>query len=170
MGDGRVEQIGSPEEIYDTPATIFVAGFIGSANLLPGTIAGEDGANVMVKLDSGPLVSCRRSGDAVGVASGPATVMVRPERLTLGSGDSAGQGIPATVTDLIFQGATQRVIMRTDDGADIVAHLESGDHSSGRPGDRLWLTWRPGSAFALRGAPMRAGATTTDVDQVEASL
>ena len=56
------------------------------------------------------------------------------------------------MTDLIFQGATQRVILRTDDGAEIVAHLDTSDHSSGRPGDRLWLSWSAGGAYALAGA------------------
>jgi TOBE domain len=100
----------------------------------------------------------------------PATVMLRPERLTLGGEAREGRGIQATVTDLIFQGATQRVILRTDAGAEIVAHLDSADRSSGRPGERLWLTWPEAAPYALPGVPAHAGATTTDVDTVEASL
>ena len=74
------------------------------------------------------------------------------------------------MTDLIFQGATQRVILRTDDGARSWPTSTPTDRASGRPGDRLCLTWQPGSAYALQGHPAHAGATTTDVDQVEASL
>jgi spermidine/putrescine transport system ATP-binding protein len=169
MNRGSIEQIGTPEDIYDRPATVFVAGFIGTANLLPGKAEGRDGDVVVVRLPSGDAVSCASSEGGVPDGS-PATVMLRPERLTLSSAAADGNGIQATVTDLIFQGPTQRVILRTDAGAEIVAHLESTDRSSGRPGDRLWLTWPPGAAYALPGLPAHAGATTTDVDTVEASL
>jgi spermidine/putrescine transport system ATP-binding protein len=168
MNHGSIEQIGTPEDIYDRPASVFVAGFIGTANLLPGKAERRDADGVLVRLPSGDAVRC--SSPDGGVADGSAaTVMLRPERLTLHAGVQEG-GIQATVTDLIFQGPTQRVILRTDAGAEIVAHLDSADRSSGRPGDRLWLTWPPGAAYALPGIPAHAGATTTDVDTVEASL
>jgi spermidine/putrescine transport system ATP-binding protein len=169
MNHGAIEQIGSPEDIYDRPATVFVAGFIGTANLLPGKADGQDGDGVVVRLPSGEAIRCTTPEGGVPDGS-PATVMLRPERLVLGTEARDGTGIQATVTDLIFQGATQRVILRTDAGAEIVAHLESADRSSGRPGDRLWLTWPAGAAYALPGVPAHAGATTTDVDTVEASL
>ena len=53
MSRGRVEQIGTPEEIYAAPASIFVAGFIGSANLLPGTLEAVGDGAARVRLDSG---------------------------------------------------------------------------------------------------------------------
>jgi spermidine/putrescine transport system ATP-binding protein len=169
MNGGRIEQIGPPEEIYGRPASVFVAGFIGTANLLPGTVVAANGDGVGVRLRSGVTVSC--AAPAPLPAGADATVMLRPERLALGSdGETAPASVPATVTDLIFQGATQRVILRTDDGAEIVAHLDPSDRSSGRPGDRVTVHWPADAALALPGHPDRAGATTTDVDQVEASL
>ncbi len=51
MSEGRVEQIGSPEEIYNSPASLFVAGFIGSANMLPGEVVARDGDDTVVELD-----------------------------------------------------------------------------------------------------------------------
>jgi spermidine/putrescine transport system ATP-binding protein len=56
MNEGVVEQIGTPEEIYQRPASLFVAGFIGSANLLPGTITSSDGDETVVQLECGPTV------------------------------------------------------------------------------------------------------------------
>src|SRR5688572_28708515 len=53
MSEGVVEQVGTPEEIYHSPATLFVAGFIGSANLLPGTVATQDADDVVVDLECG---------------------------------------------------------------------------------------------------------------------
>src|SRR5688572_22999410 len=53
MSEGVIEQVGRPEEIYHSPATLFVAGFIGSANLLPGTVASQDADDVVVDLECG---------------------------------------------------------------------------------------------------------------------
>ncbi len=170
MNHGVVEQIGSPETIYDQPASVFVAGFIGTANLLPGMVIAGNGPSVDVRLPSGVTVGC---GSVVPLDAGvQATVMLRPERLQLDDAEAGPDrgGVPATVTDLIFQGPTQRVILRTDDGAEIVAHLDPSDRSSGRPGDRLRVRWTSARPLALPGHPARAGATTTDVDEVEASL
>ena len=60
--------------------------------------------------------------------------------------------------------------VRTDDGTELVADLEADDGLSCQPGERLWITWKPGSAFVLPETTAFAGATGTDVEQVEASL
>jgi spermidine/putrescine transport system ATP-binding protein len=169
MSQGNVEQIGTPEEIYQRPSSVFVAGFIGTANLLPGTVDAADGSSAVVRLRAGGVLRCSAGPSAL-PAGGAATVMLRPERLRFSDVQPEGDSVPATVTDLIFQGPTQRVILRTDDGAEIVAHLDTSDRSSGRPGDRMWVSWAPGDAYALPGHPSFAGASVTDVDQVEASL
>ncbi len=56
MSEGVIEQVGTPEDIYRRPASLFVAGFIGSANLLPGTVSGHEGDDVVVTLRAGPRV------------------------------------------------------------------------------------------------------------------
>jgi hypothetical protein len=77
----------------------------------------------------------------------------------------------ATVVDLIFQGATARLRLTLADGTDLVSYVESHARppflQSGSP---IWVTWKPGSAYLVPGWPAKAGATSTDVDQVEASL
>ena len=79
MSDGNVEQIGTPEEIYNSPSSLFVAGFIGSANLLPGEVTGRDGEDTIVQLRSGSSVRSRAANDhAIG---DKVSVMLRPERL-----------------------------------------------------------------------------------------
>ncbi len=79
MSRGKVEQIGTPEEIYAKPASIFVAGFIGSANLLPGTLDSVDDGRARVRLDNGTVVET--IGATLAQAGDPVTVMLRPERL-----------------------------------------------------------------------------------------
>ena len=91
MSRGQVEQIGTPEEIYAAPSSIFVAGFIGSANLLPGTLEAFDDGRAIVRLDNGVPVEV--SGSTLAQTGDPVTVMLRPERLsaTTGLSDDAAQ-------------------------------------------------------------------------------
>ena len=119
MTEGRVEQIGTPTEIYDSPPSVFVAGFIGTANLLPVTVRSQDGDRVDGRLAD------RRAVQRAGPAAAPtapapgATLMVRPERLVpagapLTAATAAGT-IEATVTSLVFQGPVVRCQVRTRD-------------------------------------------------------
>ena len=80
---GRVEQVGSPLELYHHPANVFVAGFIGSPrmNLLPGTAAAGNGAGVEVELDAGGPRVAVPSQAADGAAGRPVTLGIRPEAL-----------------------------------------------------------------------------------------
>ena len=85
MNRGRVEQVGIPEDVYERPATTFVAGFIGVSNLMPAVVAGGG----EVKLEHGPTVRAAADGIAVG---GRCYAVVRPEKLrveTLASGASS---------------------------------------------------------------------------------
>ena len=166
MSQGVVEQIGTPEDIYHRPASLFVAGFIGSANLLPGTAAGHDGVATVVRLHSGALI---RASGGLGVPSlgDPLSVMLRPERLRPTMDAPAdGHGLRATVVDLIFQGATARVQLALVDGTELVTSVESHAQLPFlRPGEQIWVAWDPGSAYLVSGWPDKAGATSTDVDR-----
>ena len=113
MSRGRVEQIGTPEEIYDAPASVFVAGFIGSANLLPGgSVAAGDGG-CRSRSTRGARIERRRRRPAAPPGD-PVTVMIRPERLTpsrrTGRRAAASRG---TVNDVIFQGSSIAADRRT---------------------------------------------------------
>lgn len=82
-----------------------------------------------------------------------------------------GHGLRATVVDLIFQGATAQLRLALADGTELVTDVESQTELPFlRPGERIWVTWEPGSAYLLSGWPAKAGATSTDVDRIEASL
>jgi len=148
MSQGHVEQIGTPEEIYRTPSSLFVAGFIGSANLLPGTVESSDGEDVVVKLRVGATVRASAKG-APFSAGDKVSVMLRPERIKpAATVEVEGRGIEGLLTDLVFQGATARLIVRLDDvnGDDLLGRF-FGEHAADRPwqahrhdvGERLWL-------------------------------
>ncbi len=168
MSRGQVEQIGTPEEIYSAPASIFVAGFIGSANLLPGTLSQVGPDRAQVRLDSGLLVDVEGSTDAS--VGDPATVMLRPERLSIGTTDDP-RHVAGTVRLVIYQGSELRLIVDLDDGTEVVATLDA-DQQTTMPndGDRVVLKWSADAPYLLRGRSAVVGATTTDVDEVQASL
>ncbi len=170
MSEGLVEQIGTPEEIYNQPASLFVASFIGSANLMPGRVVEADGDHWVVELLSG--VRVRANAAHTPAIDDKVSVMLRPERLhPVNEEPAPGLGLRGTVTDVIFQGAWLRVVLRCADGTELVAEADADDDlPSMRPGNEQWVAWSQSSAFLLDGWPDRAGATTTDLDSVEAAL
>ena len=174
MSQGRVEQIASPTEIYNRPSTLFVAGFIGSANLLPGTVDSSDASGARVRMNCGPSATATTGMLAPGTdlsVGAKVTVMLRPEQLVVHGTRPQGECIESTVTDVVFQGAHVRLVSRTADGTEI-ASLVGGNSGLPflQPGTTVWLGWENASPYVLNGWPQLAGATTTNVDQVEARL
>jgi len=168
MSEGLVEQIGTPQEIYNSPASLFVAGFIGSANLLPGRVTGTDGDDVVVELTAGQTVRARSGGATP--SDGQVSLMLRPERLTATVDPrDDGRSIDGTVADVVFQGATARIVVHLADDSEVIASVVTGtDLPFLLPGNTVHLTWEPGSAFLLAGWPRRPGATASDIDTLEA--
>jgi spermidine/putrescine transport system ATP-binding protein len=150
MSLGYVEQIGPPEEIYHRPETVFVAGFIGSANLFRTHVEQGDASDLAVQI-AGSSVRVPREGVTVAAGS-PATVMVRPERVrVLMQAPANGYvGVPCTVTDLVFQGPVVRVALATAAGDEVVAHV-GGDEQLPllRPGEQVWAAWERDAARVL---------------------
>ncbi len=150
MNEGRVEQIGTPEEIYHTPATVFVAGFIGVANLLPARIAGVTAERTVVEVGAGQRAEA--ATPAWGAKAGDdAVLMVRPERLRVASD---GPGLKVTLRAAVFQGPVVRCLLVTPDGTEVTAHVgEEGPRPNLEPGQIYTLHWEPASARLLRPAP-----------------
>jgi spermidine/putrescine transport system ATP-binding protein len=167
MSEGRVEQIGTPQEIYNSPATLFVAGFIGSANMLPGEVTGTDGDDTVVRLVAGHTVRARTSEPRQ--VGQPVSLMLRPERLVATAEASEGdRSLAGTLADVVFQGATARVVVHLADDSDVIATVPSGtDLPFLRPGNAVHLTWEPGSAYLLAGWPRRPGATASDIETLD---
>ena len=144
MNGGRIVQIGKPDEIYDKPADLFVADFVGKTNLLPGRVAASNAETVDVTLANGVTLVARTSavldrGDAVSVS-------IRPEAITLGRG--IGGQLDGLIANRIFLGSAVEYAIAVDGFGTILA---MADHQAGR-GDIL----KPGDAVAVRfaaGAP-----------------
>ncbi|MFZ6004654.1 MAG: ABC transporter ATP-binding protein [Actinomycetota bacterium] len=163
MSDGWVEQIGSPTDIYHRPATPFVAGFIGEANLLPGALVSRSAGLATVSLPGGFVVVPDQSE-----ADGSVLLMVRPEKVSVATSEpvGTGAGIPATVQEIIFRGPIVHVALSTTDGSPLVAHLTDDRSIAGvRPGDRVWATWEREIAYLV---PAHAGHSPAPPDPIEA--
>ncbi len=117
MNHGAIEQLASPEEVYERPATEFVAGFIGVSNLLPGEVESVTGDEVSLRLDSGPVVRTHGRGVQRGERCHG---VVRPEKLRVARVEepaTPGQpSVEGVVESAVYLGtATQMVVLLTGD-------------------------------------------------------
>ena len=140
MHDGRVEQFGTPRDIYDRPATRYVAGFVGESNFLDGTIGAVHGD--LCRVECGPMSSdaVRRSGLGPGAA---VRVAIRPERLKLDGAQVFANRQEAVVEDAVYVGDALKIWLRTPSGHPLLvkAERESGAEAL-RPGDPTSVSWR----------------------------
>ena len=149
MNEGRVEQIGSPEDIYHSPSSVFVANFIGIANLLPATVQSNAGKDMTVLVGGNRLVQVDGGSRSWSVGDA-ATVMIRPERLHLSREANGATALPTVVDAVLFQGSSIRCILKTADGTPIIAHVGHDDPLPGLDtGQSLWVSWDADAACLL---------------------
>jgi len=142
MNHGRIEQLGTPTELYETPRTAFVAGFLGVSNLIPGTVSGSD----MVRLRSGPEVRVRPQ--ALAGRTGEVAVGIRPEKIELGQGQA--NTLDGTVVEQAYVGVSTQYIVETACGRLTVYRQNASPGLNGAaPGQRLTLSWSPDSTFVV---------------------
>lgn len=163
MNEGRVEQIGSPQEIYHSPASVFVANFIGSANLMKATVADVRGdrATAVIARDHRVDMPAGDWGPKTGAA---ATVMVRPERLRLtGNGGGERGALPTTVQSVVFQGPIVRCALKCADGTIIVAHVGPEDALPNvQLGQTIYVSWEADAARLLPPGDAKPGDIDVD--------
>ncbi len=134
MNEGRVEQVGRPEEVYARPASLFVASFLGKTNVFAGQVVERGGDHAL--LVDGELLAL-----AVSAPLGPVTVQVRPERIRLSAPDGNGT-LKGRVTSRVFQGASWLYQVETAAGAAVA--IAPNDGSDIAPeGAQVRLSWRP---------------------------
>ena len=122
MRAGKLEQVAAPDELYDRPATAFVAEFVGTMNRLPGSLA-ADGSAVSVLGTTVPV-------QAGGPTSGPVAVLVRPENLTVAAAEG-GNGIVFLRT---FLGATSRITVLLSGDLQVLVDVPSTQAAAMTPG------------------------------------
>ena len=152
MNAGRIEQLGSPEDVYELPHTAFVASFLGASNLLHGTVEGVDGDLAKVRLSAGVVVSVPAA--RLPETSGPVEVGVRPEKLELaaeGTNSSHPNVIEGRVVASSYTGISTSYQVETGDGSILVAYEQNTVGSAARitEGNRVRLGWAPEHTFVV---------------------
>jgi spermidine/putrescine transport system ATP-binding protein len=152
MNAGEIEQMGSPDELYENPRTTFVANFLGQSNLIDGTIKARNGDLTTVDMHgidvSVPTARAHADGDRGWVG-------IRPEKVLIGEVgealDAPGNTIPGgVVTDVSFVGVSTQYLVRMPWGQELqVFEQNTGRRRLFRQGDQVELSWRPEYAFLL---------------------
>lgn len=148
MNGGRFEQIGTPEEIYERPATRFAAEFIGQTNLLPCRVARADASGLVLEY-AGERFAARpvdfdvRTGDEVCLA-------LRTERLRFSTEKGEGGGLCGTLQERRYAGGSMRATIRLEDGREITALCAGAEYARGDVGERVYLAWNPQEAPVVR--------------------
>jgi len=142
MNGGRIEQLGAPSDLYERPATAFVAGFLGVSNLLYGTVAGAD----TVRLDGGGEL--RVAARALGGRSGRIALGVRPEKIRLGT--SEPNRLEGRVIERAYVGVATQYVLQTDHGSIqvYVQNLEPGVQD-GQAGASMTVSFSPDVVFVV---------------------
>jgi spermidine/putrescine transport system ATP-binding protein len=159
MNRGRIEQVADPVEIYERPATTFVAGFIGVSNLMPGTVQ-SSGPSGEVKLDSGVSVRADVNGFATGERC---HAVVRPEKLRIDGGGSDDPNIEGLVESSLYLGtSTQLIVKLPDDVRMTVLVPNAGEAERQRlpgGGAKVRLSWSPEHMHLVRETDYVPGVT-----------
>ncbi|SCG35374.1 spermidine/putrescine transport system ATP-binding protein [Micromonospora zamorensis] len=151
MNAGRIEQLGAPADIYEFPATAFVANFLGRSNLLAGEAGGVSGGDVVVTAHGARFsVPAGRSR----ADHGPVHLGVRPEKLLLvGSADQVPVGhqhVTGVVTDASYLGVSTQYLLRTGSGTELsVFAANTGTSTRIAVGSAAVACWDPRHAFLL---------------------
>ena len=152
MNEGRFEQIGSPDEIYNHPRTSYVATFVGNANILKGRAAGTENGCVLVELPGG-IMPVDAAGEEIKEGE-EVTLAVRSENIRL----DGGCGLEAEVAEKSFAGGLLRVVLKLSDGTEVTAS-RYGIDAAVQPGEKVCLSFEPGDAVLVDrpGNPGNAG-------------
>jgi len=164
MNNGRIEQLGHPADIYETPRTVFVANFLGQSNLIVGRRAGSSGDSTLVEAHGQTYAV---PSDRCFSSTSDVTVGVRPEKITvLDSVDAdkvpdGNNRLNGRVTDVSYTGVSTQYLVEAPWGQELIVFEQNvvvGDRCE--VGDQVVLHWAPSHTFGLDSA----GGTNSGVD------
>jgi putative spermidine/putrescine transport system ATP-binding protein len=143
---GRVEQCGAPGELYDRPANLFVAGFVGENNFLSADISGPPGDAVTARSLAGAMTAVN-----AGAGPGPCVIAVRPERIVIRPPVSeSATRLTGTVAERYFAGDHVRLVVRLASGETVAVKASRIDAQGlPEPGAAVTIGWRAADAFAF---------------------
>jgi spermidine/putrescine transport system ATP-binding protein len=139
MRAGKIEQLGTPTELYEQPRTAFVAGFLGISNLLPGTVSAMDG----VRLDDGTVV--RVPTESLRGRSGRVAVGVRPEKIRLGHAEE--NRLSGRLLETAYVGVATQYVLETRAG-NVSAYVQNSEPGAQEQAPAE-ISWSPDSTFVV---------------------
>ena len=153
MNSGVIEQLASPRDIYEKPATKFVAGFIGTSNLLTGAVSRTEAGIAVIEPGEGQRILVPVPGASAGDA---VEVTVRPEKITLSAAPppAGACALRGTVSEVVYLGTSTSYNVTMSIGAEVVVFVQNAHNASdaaGR-GDAVWLSWDPAHSYAIGSA------------------
>jgi spermidine/putrescine ABC transporter ATP-binding subunit len=147
MNRGRLEQVGTPLQLYECPATRFVAEFVGESNFFEGTVAIGDGGGCVVVTRSGLRLPIPAGGAQVGEEVG---LFLRPEKILI-TAEGNSEGVRGEVAEVIYIGEATRYAVRTDSGDMVTVKQQNlRPAESLKVGHRVMLNWAPDVAHVHR--------------------
>ena len=150
MHQARVAQVGTPRVLYEAPANLFVADFLGDSNLLTATVAQVCGDEFAVEIGSGEKMRVTRGSSAAAPGT-RAVVLIRPEDISVtATGErTAGQDLLAgTIKDISYHGDTFKLDVAV--GTDVLKVKVARERGAGMErGDSVFLTWRSSAVRLL---------------------
>lgn len=152
MREGLIEQVGDGKEIYDDPATTFVASFVGENNAFAGKVASVNNGRAVVSTAIGDLPARIATASSGALKSGDnAMIFIRPENFTIAESGAGGNNhIAATVANEEFEGQSYHVFLEGKDGSRIKMSLANkGQSRASSIGEAVTLGYNPDQAVAL---------------------
>ena len=152
MSKGKIEQVGTPAEVYDHPETEFVASFLGASNLIPGMVAERGAETVTVRLEDGGTI--RLPVSALQTTDTTVKIGVRPEKFhVMAPGESEEPGwnvIEAVAGVSVYLGVSRQYMMESKTGQPLSVYAQnSGRTGDITPGETVRLAWNPAHTFAV---------------------
>ncbi len=157
MRQGKIEGIGSPQDVYDNPSTEFVATFLGASNLLAGRVAAQHGEVTTVELTIGTSLDVPTSRLPTSLAGSEIKIGVRPEKIRIRAdrreSATAGNTLRGRVRVSTFTGVGNQYLVEMGSGQDITVYAQNiGEELAPRSGEDVILSWPIEHTFAVRPA------------------
>ncbi|MGW4221885.1 ABC transporter ATP-binding protein [Streptomyces bauhiniae] len=159
MNAGRVEQLGSPTELYENPGTTFVANFLGTSNLIEAEVDSRSGGDIVLRAGDGKLLLPEARCSAPAPAGGKLLVGIRPEKIALTHADDAGSvpegrnRLTGTVADASFIGVSTQYVIDSPVAGALAVYAQNVERDTRLvPGAEVVLHWNPAHTFALDAA------------------
>ena len=148
MNNGRIEQMGDPHTLYSRPESVFVANFIGEANLLRATVIGTDGEKTALnwngtEVEAAATAHSTRAGDTV-------CIVLRPEAIQFSAeAGKVANAMPGKIRQRVFKGNHTSMMVEVADGSRLNALVHPVD-TEALSGEDVWIGWQPRNATVIR--------------------